>query len=122
MDLSCVALDPASGEWTPHSTLDRARSKATALTVPGKGVMILGGFKELTTSVLPTGSTEWLAGPQLLGTEDTSYYAVCSLLLSETSFLLIGGGTGTVIPGTRVAEYSTEAEAWEQWPALQTSR
>ena len=120
-DMTCVVLDPEAGEWLPHSTLDRPRVMATAITLPSLGLMVMGGFKQLTTSVLPTGSTEWQAGPPLPGVFDkTSYYGVCSVLLSETNLLLIGGGTDSIIPGTRVAEYSEGA--WMEWPSLYTSR
>ena len=101
-DLSCLALDMAASTWTPHSVLTSPRLKATSVAVPGVGVYILGGFKELSSELLPVGGESWQAGPTLPGTEETSYYGICSVLLSNTEFMVIGGDGEGVFGGTRV--------------------
>ena len=96
---------------------------ATSVTIPGLGVLILGGFKELTSSLLMTGSTEWVAGPDLTGTnETTSYYGSCSVLLSDTKLLLIGSQAEGLLGGTRVQEYDVTTQLWTEWPSLVLSR
>jgi len=128
-DLSCVSLDLKLGvaseqAWELHSVLDVERIMATAVTIPGFGSFILGGFKQLTSSFLPLGATEWQAGPILLGTpEETSYYGVCSVLLeTEQQFLLIGGNAEGLLGGTRVAQYDAARGDFEKWDSLYTDR
>jgi len=127
-DLSCVSLDLTLGvaseqAWELHSVLDVERIMATAITIPGFGSFILGGFKQLTSSFLPLGATEWQAGPVLLGTEETSYYGVCSVLLeTEQQFLLIGGNADGLLGGTRVAQYDAARGDFEKWDSLYTDR
>jgi len=127
-DFSCVSLDLTLGvaseqAWELHSVLDVERIMATGLTIPGFGSFILGGFKQLTSSFLPLGATEWQAGPTLLGTEETSYYGVCSVLLeTEQQFLLIGGNADGLLGGTRVAQYDAARGDFEKWDSLYTDR
>jgi len=128
-DLSCVSLDLTLGVaseqmWELHSVLDVERIMATAITIPGLGSFILGGFKQLTSSFLPLGATEWQAGPTLPGTEETSYYGVCSVHLDELEqqFLLIGGNSDGLLGGTRVAQYDPARGDFEEWDSLYTDR
>jgi len=128
-DLSCVSLDMNEGpvslqSWQLHSVLDVERIMATGITVAGLGSFILGGFKQLSSSFLPLGATEWEAGPVLLGTEETSYYGVCSVHISEDEqqFLLIGGNADGLLGGTRVAQYDPARGDFEKWDSLYTER
>ena len=121
-DLSCYALDLTADAWVPHSVLDRPRIKATAVSSPAFGILILGGFKEESSSHLMTGATEWIAGPTL---PSADYFGICSVLLSDTSFLVIGGRPEGALGGTRVREIRQAASgAWEQesWPDLYVDR
>ena len=103
-DLSCLALDVAGGQWTQHSVLNVPRLKATSVAVPGVGLFVIGGFKELSTELLPVGGDTWTWGPTLPGTlEETSYFGICSILYSETEFMVIGGDGEGMFGGTRVS-------------------
>ena len=54
-------------EWLPHSTMDLPRSYSFTVTLP-HGLYLLGGYRmETSSSLLPTGSDQWLAGPTLPG-------------------------------------------------------
>ena len=101
-DLSCIALDVAASTWSFHSVLSAPRLKGTAVGVPGVGLFVIGGFKQLSTELLPMGEDTWQPGPTLPGTEETSYYGICSVLLSNTEFMVIGGDGEGVFGGTRV--------------------
>ena len=102
-DLSCVGLDVAGSTWSFHSVLSWPRLKATDVTVPGVGLFVIGGFKQLTTELLPLGGDTWQAGPTLPGTEETDYYGICSVLLgSNTEFMVIGGNGDSIFGATRV--------------------
>ena len=124
-DLSCVSLDLTSSppHWTQHSIMDAPRIKATAVTLPGLGVVALGGFKEQGASVLRTGATEWEAGvlPDLFGTVDeVSYYGICSVMLADKDrFLVVGGNPHDLFGGTMVQEYDPLTGRWEMWPVLE---
>jgi hypothetical protein len=121
-DLSCLALDAAAGEWVLHSVLSYPRVKASSVALPGIGLFILGGFKQLSSELLPVGATEWEAGPTLPGTlEDNVYYGFCSFPLSPTEFMVIGGETG-FIAGNLVQVYSAQTGEWERWEDLTISR
>ena len=103
-DLSCLALDVAGGQWIQHSVLNVPRIKATSVAVPGVGLYVIGGFKQLSTELLPVGGDTWTWGPTLPGSlEETSYYGICSVLFSETQFMVIGGDGEGMIGGTRVS-------------------
>ena len=126
-DLSCVSLDLKAGPaaeqaWTPHSTLDVSRDKATAIVLPGHGAFILGGFKEVTSSFLPLGGTAWEVGPVLPAARDSSYYGICSVLLTDTEFLLIGGHAEGLFGGAQVAQYDAARGDFISWPHLYTDR
>ena len=102
-DLSCVGLDVAAATWSFHSVLSWPRLKATDVTVPGVGLFVIGGFKQLTTELLPVGGDTWQSGPTLPGTEETDYYGICSVLLSSnTEFMVIGGNGDGIFGATRV--------------------
>jgi len=129
-DLSCVSLDLTASlateqAWVHHSMLDVDRVMATAVTLPGRGSYILGGFKRITSSFLPLGSAEWEEGPTLPGVDnpdELSYYGMCSVLLSDTQFLAIGGNAEGFLGGTRVAEFDGDRGTLESWPSLVTER
>ena len=76
------------------------RVKATSVALPGVGVFMIGGFKQLSTELLPVGGDSWQLGPTLPGTEDTSYYGICSVMISNTQFMVIGGDGGMFVGGT----------------------
>ena len=102
-DISCIALDVTASTWSFHSVLTGPRIKATAVGVPGVGLYVIGGFKQLSTELLPLGGDTWQPGPTLPGSEETtSYYGICSVLLSTTEFMVIGGDGEGVFGGTRV--------------------
>ena len=101
-DLSCLQLDVAESQWRYHSTLNAPRLKATSVAVPGVGLFVIGGFKELSTEVLPVGGDSWEYGPTLPGDDETSYYGICSVLFSPTQFMVIGGDGEGLFGGTRV--------------------
>ena len=60
----CLALDLASQSWVDHSHLDQSRISSTSVTMP-EGLFLFGDdlYDETTSSFLPTGTTEWEAGP-----------------------------------------------------------
>jgi len=101
-DLSCLQLDVEAAMWTWHSVLNAPRIKSTSVALPGVGLYIIGGFKELSTELLPVGSNQWQFGPTLPGSDETSYYGICSVLISNTEFMVIGGGGEGMFGGTRV--------------------
>jgi len=122
-DLSCQYLDTVGETWLPHSMLDTDRVAATVAVLPDYGSYILGGFKHNTSSFLPTGSSEWIEGPTLSGDEDVvSYYCVCGVVISRSILMVIGGGTGDFIGGTRVQTYDAETDEMENWPELTVFR
>ena len=121
-DLSCIFLDVTTGSWFPHSILTAVRLKATSVVLPSIGLFILGGFKELSSELLPVGTKEWEAGPILPGTNETvDYYGICSIVLSPTEFMVIGGNAGG-IRGTPVQAYSAETGEWDIWEDLYIAR
>jgi len=122
-DLSCISLDVGTSSWIPHSILTAPRLKATSVALPGVGLFIIGGFKELSSELLPMGANEWEVGPTLPGTMDTvSYYGICSIKLTPTEFMVIGGDGHGILGGTRVQVYSVEKEEWEVWEDLYVDR
>lgn len=101
-DLSCLQLDVEEGSWTFHSSLNAPRLKATSVALPGVGLFVIGGFKELSTELLAVGGDTWEYGPTLPGTNETSYYGICSVVMSPTEFMVIGGDGDGLFGGTRV--------------------
>jgi len=122
-DLSCITLDTTAMSWIPHSVLMTHRVKATSVSLPGTGLFILGGFGELTSEMLPVGATVWEEGPRLPGiVGKVSYYGICSIVLSSTDFLVIGGEGGGSVSGTRVQQYSVTTGDWQIWSDLRVPR
>jgi len=122
-DFSCLSLDVAEGSWVLHSILPVPRLKSTSVALPGIGLFILGGFKQLSSDLLLVGANEWEAGPTLPGTMDTvSYYGICSIVLTPTEFMVIGGDGHSILGGTRVQAYSAETGEWEEWEDLNVDR
>ena len=78
------------------------RIKATSVALPGVGLYIIGGFKQLTTELLPLGADSWISGPVLPGDDETSYYGICSVLVTPTKFMVIGGDGEGMFGGTRI--------------------
>lgn len=121
-DYSCLSLDVATGSWVLHSILNAPRLKASSVALPGIGLMILGGFKQLSSELLPVGATEWEMGPTLPGTlEDNVYFGFCSIVISPTEFMVIGGESG-LFAGNLVQVYSAETGEWDTWEYLPVSR
>merc|ERR550519_1104218 len=118
-DLTCLSLDPESQSWQEHSVLDTERYFAASVSLP-EGLYILGSgeegeVSESTSSFLPTGATDWEAGPPLPGPGAGSG---CAVAISDYQFLLIGG-----LPSTKqVVEYDTRTGNWTQWPELAEHR
>jgi len=117
-DLSCVQLDVAGSTWVPHSVLSAPRIKATSVALPGVGLYIIGGFKQLTTELLPLGADNWIPGPVLPGDDETSYYGICSVLVTPTKFMVIGGDGEGMFGGTRIQVYDSETDEWDLWSDL----
>ena len=109
---TCLVLDPVSGIWEKHSTLDQSRISSTPLNLP-QGLFLIGDdlYDETTSSFLANGSTEWVAGPQIPGTGATG---ACAVPTSETSFLVVGGRGSP----DQVVEYDTDSDTWTRWPDL----
>ena len=109
---ACLVLDPVSGVWEKHSTLDQSRISSTSLNLP-RGLFLIGDdlYDETTSSFLANGSTEWVAGPRIPGTGATG---ACAVPTSESSFLVVGGRGSP----TQVVEYHTDSDTWTQWPDL----
>ena len=62
-------------------------------------------------------------GPTLPGTMDTvSYYGICSIMLTPTEFMVIGGESSGILGGTLVQAYSAETGEWDSWDDLSVSR
>ena len=78
------------------------RIKATSIALPEVGLYIIGGFKQLTTELLPLGADNWIPGPVLPGDDETSYYGICSVLVTPTKFMVIGGDGEGMFGGTRI--------------------
>ena len=116
-DLSCLVLDVTAGQWLPHSTLDRPRLLSSSVITP-HGLLLLGGQDNKTTSsILQTGSTLWVPGPDIPGFgADLS----CAVAISSSQFLLIGGAG--VSTGGQVLEYNWLTEEWTEWLQLEDSR
>ena len=109
---TCLVLDPITGTWEKHSTLDQSRISSTPLNLP-QGLFLIGDdlYDETTSSFLANGATEWVAGPKIPGTGATG---ACAVPTSETSFL-VAGGRGSP---SQVVEYNTDSDTWTQWPDL----
>merc|ERR1712012_859089 len=109
---TCLVFDPVSGTWERHSTLDQSRISSTVVNLP-QGLFLIGDdlYDETTSSFLPNGSTEWVAGPKIPGAGATG---ACALPTGETSFFVIGGRGSP----SQVVEYHTDSDTWTQWPDL----
>ena len=109
---TCLVLDPVSGIWEKHSTIDQSRISSTPLNLP-QGLFLIGDdlYDETTSSFLANGSTEWVAGPKIPGTGATG---ACAVSTGDTSFLVVGGRGSPA----QVVEYHTHSDTWTQWPDL----
>ena len=114
-----MVLGATSLMWEPDSRVPEARSSATSVRVPTRGVYILGGFRTSTTStLLRPGATSWVPGPTLPG---GGAQGGCAVALGDHGFLLIGG-----IPHyDQVREFNMETGQWleeKRWDKLLTGR
>jgi len=106
---SCLQFN--SGTWEHHSSLEnknRYHSSAIALK---HGVYILGGVHETSSEFLATGTSNWIAGPEIPG---SGAYQSCAVKLSDTEFVILGGRYN----GSQALVYSTTKEEWTEWPTL----
>ena len=113
---SCLTLDLTSFSWMPHSLLDSSRYYASPLLLPGKA-LLLGGTTSgqgNTSVLLPTGSSEWLAGPDL----PVRLYDGCTVAISDHQFLVIGAYYERRV----VAQFDTRDSSWSFWPPLLEDR
>ena len=119
LDRSCLRLDPGSSSWILHSTLDVPRYGFSAISLE-EGVFLLGGGHPTTSntsSFLPTGSTEWQAGPTIPGGEHQHFS--CAVVISEHRFLFM---FGLYDKPCKVLEYDTSSSSWTEWPTLPKGR
>ena len=123
---SCLVLDKETGTWDGSrlGSLPQPRYRHTAVTLKNIGNYLIGGYGHdnsgRTTDYLAPGSQNWVSGPQL---PVEMKYGPCSVVISETSFL--------VIEGRDIREYQVDIEnptsddGWQEatkWPQLQTER
>ena len=107
--------------WYHHSTLAAPREKAAAVTLPGVGVMIMGGFKQISTELLVPGADSWQAGPDLPGDNETDYYGICAVTLSDSEVMVVGGSDGWT-SGAHINVWSAGSGVWEAWDDLLVDR
>ena len=123
---SCLVLDKETGTWDGSrlGSLPQPRYRHTAVTLKNIGNYLIGGYggsnSGRTTDYLAPGSQAWVSGPQLPVEME---YGPCSVVISETSFL--------VIEESDIREYQvniedpTNDDGWQEatkWPQLQISR
>ena len=112
---SCLALDVVAKKWVSHSHLTKYRYAATSVTMPN-GVYILGGEDSpSTTDFLPKSSQEWIQGPII---PDDGLHQGCSVRISDTEFVLIGG----YHTWDRVVKFNIESSEWIPMPNLKIGR
>ena len=112
---SCLALDVVAKKWVSHSHLTKYRYAATSVTMPN-GVYILGGEDSpSTTDFLPKSSQEWIQGPII---PDDGLHQGCSVRISDTEFVLIGG----YHTWDRVVKFNIETSEWIPMPNLKIGR
>ena len=122
---SCLVLNKETGTWDGNrlGSLPQPRSWHTAVTLKIIGNYLIGGLghsnSKRTTDYLALGSQNWVSGPQV----PVEMWSPCSVVISETSFL--------VIYGNNIREYQVDIEnptsddGWQEatkWPQLQTAR
>ena len=95
--------------------MPQGRYGATSVTVPGLGVLVMGGYDTAgnTSDLLRNGGSSWEEGPVLPG---KGAGGACSVAW-EGSVILVGG----VGEWNQVREYSTVTGEWEEeskWPQL----
>jgi len=118
---SCLEFNYHSNKWSDHSSLTKARYYASAISMPN-GVYVLGGrdqthnndIAKISSEFLPTGSTKWVKGPTIPG---KGVYHSCIAKLSDTEFVILGGGHDK----TQARVYNVETATWREWPRLTES-
>ena len=117
----CLTYDTNIKEWTKHSSLNKQRMAASAVTLPN-GVYILGGINEaLSSEILPKGSTDWIDGPTLPMKVKQS----CAIAISNTEFHISGGGIKYNFQNEAYkysVKYDVETETWTRWTDLKEAR
>ena len=124
---SCLVLDPINQCWDEirMGSLTRKRSSAAAVTLDHIGVFILGGnrFFGNTSEFLAAGTMQWQEGPAVPVGIYQHHSSSCSVKISPSSFLVIGG---TIIREFDAAIAGpTSLRGWrevDRWPALKTIR
>merc|ERR1711962_536516 len=110
---SCLQFDYESKSWKEHSVLlSTHRTLASAVTL-SRGSYVLGGEDDAKSSseFLATGSSVWTQGPQIPG---DGVHDSCVAKLSDTEFLILGGGSD----GTQALVYNEEQNTWRISPSL----
>ena len=112
---SCLAFeqDNCDWQWRPHSTLREDRYLHSVVVMP-VGTYILGGYSNRYTSeFLPTGSTEWQAGPNI---PPPGLAYGCAVAIDSTRFVVTGGKVFSPTDAVaNVRVYDTASNVWIQF-------
>ena len=110
-------------------SLPNPRAEHAAVTMKGIGNYLIGGRNswsgksDITSDYLAPNSSEWVSGPWTPAENVFELWGTCAVVISETSFLVIGG--------QNIREYKVESsdptsnDGWQEswkWPHLQTKR
>ena len=110
---SCLEFEQEIYEWQTHSTLREERYFHSVVVMPA-GTYILGGYSNrFTSEFLPTGSTEWQAGPAI---PSPGLAYGCAVAIDSTRFVVAGGKVFSpkdAVANVRV--YDTASDAWIQF-------
>ena len=111
---SCLQLSPDMASWTSHSSLPSSFSHSNLVSsVLPSGAYLMG---RNTGAYLPTGSFQWKS---FHIPPDHDARSSCSVAISSTSFLLIGG---FYEQGDFVDEYESLTGEWTRWPQRMPER
>ena len=104
-NFDCFALDASCQSWLPHS------HSTLPTSCLQESLCLFSGYDGI-SFFLPTGSTEWLDGPQ------PKNIATCVVAISASKFLVIGGSPDPKL----VEEFDTATSSWTSWPPLEQGR
>ena len=111
---SCLVFEQDDNvwQWRAHSTLREDRYFHSVVVMPA-GTFILGGYSNRYTSeFLPTGSTEWQAGPNI---PSPGLAYGCAVAIDATRLVLTGGKTFSPTAAVdNVRMYDTTSLTWKQ--------
>ena len=103
---SCLQLSPDLTSWTPHSSLPYLGTEAVHSALLSSGVYVVGRTEG---AFLPTGASQW---EHFQIPADHDGRQACTVPISSTSFLLIGGFWDN---GDFVDEYEELTGQWTRW-------